>query len=67
MEISGIRNTIPDNLLNIVISICRESGVEIDPKDIDGCHRLSLSRNSRGQDKSVIAKICQPEALRSPT
>ena len=29
---SGILNTIPDNLLeNTVISICRDSGVEIDP------------------------------------
>ena len=51
-EISGIPNTIPDNLLeNTEISICRDSGVEIDPKDIEGCHRLPLSRNSRGQDK----------------
>ena len=33
MEISGIPSTIPDNLLeNTVISICRDSGVEIDPK-----------------------------------
>ena len=38
MEISGIPSTIPDNLLeNTVISICRDSGVEIDPKDIEGC------------------------------
>ena len=51
VEISGIPNTIPDNLIqNIVISICRDSGVEIDPKDVKGCHRLPLSRNSgRGQ------------------
>ena len=33
VEISGIPSTIPDNLLeNTVISICRDSGVEIDPK-----------------------------------
>ena len=51
-EISGIPNTIPDNdLENTVISICRDTGVEIDPKDIEVCHRLPLSRNSRGQDK----------------
>ena len=42
---------------NTVISICRDSGVEIDPKDIEGCHRLPLSRNSRGQDKRVIVKF----------
>ena len=58
VEISGIPNTIPDNdLENTVISICRDSGVEIDPKDIEGCHRLPLSRNSRGQDKRVIVKF----------
>ena len=52
VEISGIPNTIPDNdLENTVISICRDTGVEIDPKDIEVCHRLPLSRNSRGQDK----------------
>ena len=57
-EISDIPNTIPDNgLENTVISICRNSGVEIDPKDIEGCHRLRLSRNSRGQDKRVIVKF----------
>ena len=57
VEISGIPNTIPDNLLeNTVISICRDSGVEIDLKDMEGCHRLPLSRNCRGQDKRVILK-----------
>ena len=51
-EISGIPNTIPDNnLQNTVISICRDTGVEIDPKDIEVYHRLPLSRKSRGQDK----------------
>ena len=58
VEIPGIPNSIPDNdLENTVISICRDSGVEIDPKDIEGCHRLPLSRNSRGQDERVIVKF----------
>ena len=58
VEISGKQNTIRDNdLENTVISICRDSGVEIDPKDIEGCHRLPLSRNSRGQDKRVTVKF----------
>ena len=58
IEISGIPNSILDeNLENTVISISKDSGVEIDPKDIEGCHRLPLSRNSRGQDKRVIAKF----------
>ena len=58
VEISGKQNTIRDNdLENTVISICRDSGVEIDPKDIEGCHRLPFSTNSRGQDKRVIFKF----------
>ena len=40
-----------------MISIWRDSGVEIDPKNIEGCHRLPISRNSRGQDKRVIVKF----------
>ena len=31
--------------------------METDPKDIEGCHRLPLSRNSRVQDKRVIIKF----------
>ena len=58
VEISRIPNTIPDNdLENTVIRICRDSAVEIDPKDIEACHRLPLSRNSTGQDKRVIVKF----------
>ena len=58
VEISRIPNTIPDNdLENTVIRICRDSAVEIDPKDIEACHRLPLSRNSIGQDKRVIVKF----------
>ena len=47
VEISGIPNNIPDkDLENTVISICKDSGVEIDLNDIEGCHRLPLSRNT---------------------
>ena len=57
-EISDIPNSIPDeDLENTVISICKDSGVEIDPKDIESCHRLPLSRNSRRQDERVIVKF----------
>ena len=64
IKISGIPNTIPDNdLENTVISICRDSGVEIDPKDIEGCRRLPLSRNSRWQDKRVIVKFVNRKHL----
>ena len=47
VEISGIPNSISDkDLENTVISICKVSGVEIDPQDIKECHRLTLSANS---------------------
>ena len=43
VEISSIPNSIPDeDLEKILITICKDSGVEIDPKDIEGCHRLPL-------------------------
>ena len=36
VEMSGIPNSIPDkDLENTVISICKDSGVKIDPKDFD--------------------------------
>ena len=58
VEISGKPTNIRDNdLENTMISICRDSGVEIDPKDIEGCHRIPFSRNSRGHDKRVIFKF----------
>ena len=58
VERSGIPNSIPDkDFGSTVISICRDSGVDADPKDIECCHRLPLSRNSRGQDKRVIVKL----------
>ena len=43
--------------------ICKDFGIEIDPKYIEGCHRLPLSRNSRGQDKSVIVKFLNRKYL----
>ena len=58
VKISGIPNSIPnEDLENTVVSIFKDSEVEIDPKDIEGCHRLSLLRNSKGQDKRVIVKF----------
>ena len=44
IEISGISNSIhDDHHENTVVSICKDSGVEIDPKNIEVCHRLPLS------------------------
>ena len=38
---SNIPNDIPDNQLkDKVIEICRESDVEVDQNDIDGCHAI---------------------------
>ena len=47
VELSGIPNSICDeDLENTVINICKESGIDVDARDIEGCHRLPLSRNS---------------------
>ena len=67
IELSGIPNDIPeDNLEKVVIGICHDSDVEIEPKDIDGCHRLPASRYSRDSNKRVIVKFVNrkhPEAM----
>ena len=40
IELSGIPNDIPEgNLEKIVIDICHDSGLKIEPKDIEGCYR----------------------------
>ena len=67
IELSGILNDIPeDNLEKVVIDICHNSDVEIEPKDIEGCHRLPISRYSRDSNKRVIVKFINrkhPEAM----
>ena len=67
IELSGIPNDIPENNLEkVVINICHDSGLEIEPKDIEGCHCLPISRYSRNSNKSVIVKFVNrkhPEAL----
>ena len=58
IELSGITNSICDkDLENTVNNICKKSEIDVDARDIEACHRLPLSRNSRGQDKSVIVKF----------
>ena len=48
IELSGILNDIPENNLDkVLIDICHDSCLEIEPKDIKGCCRLPISRNSR--------------------
>ena len=49
------QTTFLTSILKTVISIRKDPGVEIDSEEIDDCHRLPLWRNSRRQDKRVIA------------
>ena len=45
VELSGIPNSICDeDLENTIINICKESGIDVDARDIEGCHRLPLSQ-----------------------
>ena len=68
IELSGIPNDIPeDNLEKVVTDICHGSDVEIEPKDIEGYHRLPVSRCNRDSNKKVIVKFINrkhPEAMR---
>ena len=57
-EISGIPHEILDNNLeDMVIDICKDAGIEIGHMDIEGCHRLPLSRNNAGGTKRFIVKF----------
>ena len=58
VEISGIPHEILDNTReDKVIDICKDAGIEIGHMDIEGCHRLPLSRNNAGGTKRVIVKF----------
>ena len=58
VEISGISNEVSDqNLEQTVIGICKDSGIEVNPLDIEGCHRLPLGRNATNTTKRVIVKF----------
>ena len=58
VDLSGISNSICDNNFeNTVINIWKESGIDVDARDIQGCHRFPLSRNSRGHTNRVIIKF----------
>ena len=57
VEISGISNEISDqNLEQTVIGICKDSGIDINLLDIEGCHRLPLGRNATSTTKQVIMR-----------
>ena len=58
VELSDIPKSICDeDLENTVINICKEYGIVVEARNIEGFHRLPLSRNSRGRDKKVIVKF----------
>ena len=58
VEFTNVPNDTPHNHLERkVIQICRESGVEVDHNDIEGCHRLPVSRHSRSDNKRMIVRF----------
>ena len=58
VEISGISNEVSDrNLEQTITGICRDSGIDINPLDIDGCHRLQPERNAINTTKQLIMKF----------
>ena len=55
-----------NNLEKVVADICHDSGLEIEPKGIEGCHCLLVSPYSSDSNKRVIIKFVNrkhPEAL----
>ena len=58
VEITRISNEASDqNLEETVIGICKDSGIEVNSSDIEGCHRLPLGRNATNTNKRVIMKF----------
>ena len=58
VKISGISNKFSDqNIEETVIGICKNSGIDVNPLDIEGCHRLPLGRNATNTTKRVIVKF----------
>ena len=58
VEISGISNEVSDeNLEKKVIDICKESGIDLNPCDIDACHRPPSGCVNTSNTKHVIVKF----------
>ena len=58
VEVSGISNDISDqDLEDNIVKICKDSDINISSKDIEGCYRLPLGRNSTNSTKRVIVKF----------
>ena len=61
-EISGISNEVSDkNLKKKVIEICKESGIVLNPYDIEACLRLPSGRVNTSNSKRVIVKFANRE------
>ena len=58
VETSGISHEVSDeNLENKVIDICKESGIDLNPYDIETCHRLPSGHVNTSKGKHVIVKL----------
>ena len=58
VELSRILNSILDeDFENTVIKICKKSEIDVEARDIEGCHQLPVSTNSGSHDKRVIVKF----------
>ena len=71
-KVSGVQNIIAENnmgdkqennLEKVVIDICHNSSLEIEPKGMKGCHRLPISRYSRDSNKRVIIKFVNRNSI----
>ena len=64
VEISGISNEVSDeNVEKKVIDICKESGIDLNPCDIEACHRLPSGRVNTSSSKRVIVKFVNRKHL----
>ena len=61
-ELLIVRN-VNQNLEETVNKICKDSGIDINTLDIEGCHRLPLGRNAANTSKRVIVKFVNRKHL----
>ena len=58
VEISGISSEVSDqNLEGTGIGICKDSEIDVTPLNTEGCHRLTLGRNTTNTNKREIVKF----------
>ena len=55
IEIAGIPDDVPiEKLESKVIEILNEIDVDVNPKEIEACHRLQQNRNSKGPARTIV-------------